>query len=162
MTPREYRKKYPHLAGVIDMEGAPGAGMCVHRSAAFVLDVIGAEMVIAVCSPATEEDLKNNPNSSTIPFIHAWGEWKDQVFAPTQLKPTGVRLFPKAVYYHHQRPLELHRLTRPQVLKLAKKIGLSAHLRKGVPAKESVGEAFMEAAGIRWKDVDGALLPADY
>jgi hypothetical protein len=83
------------------------------------------------------------------------------VFAPTQLQPTGVRLFPRSVYYHHQRPLEIRRLTRPQVLKIAKQIGLSAHLRRGVPAKASVGETFMDAAGIQWKDVDGALLPAD-
>jgi hypothetical protein len=161
VTPKEYRKTYPHLAGVVDMSGAPGTGMCIHRSAAFVMDVIGAEMVIAVCEPASEEDLKQDPNSSTVPFIHAWGEWKDQVFAPTQLQETGVQLYPKAVYYHHQRPMEIHRLNRAQVLKIAKRIGLSAHIRKNVPAKTSVGEAFMEAAGVKWKDVDGALLPAD-
>lgn len=32
-----YKRKYPHLFGVLELEGAPGLGMCIHRAAAFVL-----------------------------------------------------------------------------------------------------------------------------
>lgn len=158
MTKRksDWRKKYPHLAGVFDLEGV--AGMCVHRAAAFVLDVPGAEMVIATIPPAPED--QRGPNDSDVPFIHAWGEHKDAVFAPTQLERNGVRLHPKSIYYHLQQPYDIHRITRPQVLRIAKEIGLSAHLRKGVPAKASVGESFMNAAGVKWIDQGGCLLPA--
>lgn len=66
---KPYPKKYPHLFGVLDMEGMPGTGMCIHRSAAFVLDVPGSIMVMAICEPANDEDIKKNPLSSSEPFI---------------------------------------------------------------------------------------------
>lgn len=155
-----YKRKYPHLFGVLELEGAPGLGMCIHRSAAFVLDVPGSEMIVAVCPAATEEERKVNPLSSMEPFIHAWAEYKDGVFAPTHLERGGVKLVPKSVYYHFQRPTKTVRISRPEVLKLSGQIGLSAHLRKAVPAKASVGEAFLNHAGIAWTlSADGGLIP---
>lgn len=156
-----YQKKHPHLFGVLKLEGIPGTGMCIHRSAAFVLDVPGSEMIVAVCSPATEADLKKNPLASTEPFIHAWAEYKNSVFAPTHLEPTGVKLVPKSVYYHYQQPTVVRRISRPEVLKISGQIGLSAHLRKAVPPKASVGETFLNHVGIAWTiSADGGLIPA--
>jgi hypothetical protein len=156
-----YEKKYPHLFGVLELEGMPGLGMCIHRAAAFVLDVPGSEMIIAVCPAGTEEERKINPLVSREPFIHAWAEFKDGVFAPTHLKRGGVALVPKPVYYHFQNPSKIYRISRPEVLKLSGQIGLSAHLRKATPAKASVGETFLNHSGIRWSlSADGGLIPA--
>lgn len=158
---KPYNKKYPHLSSVLDLEGMPGTGMCIHRSAAFVLDVPGAIMVIAICEPATDEERKVNPNASAEPFIHAWAEYKGEVFAPTHLKKGGVKLVPKKVYYHFQRPTDVRFITRPELLAISGRIGLSAHLRKGVPAKASVGSTFMDHVGIEWEESsDGGLIPA--
>lgn len=159
--PDAYKKKYPHLFGVLDLEGMPGLGMCIHRSAAFVLDVPGSTMVMAVCEPATAEERRINPLASGEPFIHAWAEYKDSVFAPTKLQRGGVQLVPRAVYYDFQRPTLTVPISRPEVLKISGQIGLSAHLRKGVDAKASVGETFLNHAGIAWKlSADGGLIPA--
>jgi hypothetical protein len=153
------KKKYPHLLGVLDME-SPGLGMCIHRAAAFVLDIPGSTMVIAVCEPATDVEQMQNPLASKEPFIHAWAEYKDGVFAPTHLKKIGFDLVPQKVYYHFQRPTKGYRLTRPEVLKISGEIGLSAHLRKGVDAKASVGETFLNFVGMPWTmNADGGLIP---
>jgi hypothetical protein len=155
-----YKRKYPHLFGVLDLEGMPGLGMCIHRAAAFVLDVPGSTMILAVCEPATDEERRINPLASGEPFIHAWAEYKGEVFAPTKLRRGGVQLIPRAVYYDFQRPTLTRPVTRPEVLKISGEIGLSAHLRKGVPAKTSVGEAFLNHSGIPWTvSSEGGLIP---
>jgi hypothetical protein len=158
---RPYNKKYPHLFGVLDLEGMPGTGMCIHRAAAFVLDVPGAIMVIATCEPATDQERLINPLASAEPFIHAWAEYKGEVFAPTHLKKGGVKLVPKSVYYHFQRPYDIRHITRAELLAISGRIGLSAHLRKGTPAKASVGETILNHAGVAWKlSAEGGLIPA--
>jgi hypothetical protein len=161
MKGKDYKKKYPHLFGVLDLEGMPGLGMCIHRAAAFVLDVPGSFMIMAVCEPATDEERRINPLASGEPFIHAWGEYRGGVFAPTKLQRGGVELIPRSVYYDFQRPTLTRPILRPALLKISGEIGLSAHLRKGVPAKASVGETFLNHVGIAWKlSEDGGLIPA--
>lgn len=158
-------KKFPHLNGSMRLVGADGTGMCIHRSAAFVLDVPGAELCFGTLQPATPEQINGTPHLklSTEPFIHAWAEWDGKVFTPSMIEHDGMRLIPyePELYYRTREVSDIHRLTRKQVIHLSGLIGLSAHLKHGRPAKLSVGATLLNAAGVRWKENEhGGLLPA--
>ena len=57
----------------------------------------------------------------------------------------------------------MRKLTRPELLKIAKRIGLSRHLRLGAPTKggASVGGTLLDAVGYRYQTDVHALLPVE-
>jgi hypothetical protein len=155
-------RKFPHLNGAMLMVGVEGTGLCIHRAAAFVLDTPGAELCFGTLDPATEEARAKNPLLAAVPFIHAWAEHHGMVYAPTTIERAGNKLVPmgRSYYYGMNGVRDVHRLSRRALLTLSGEIGLSAHLRKGTPAKKSVGATLLDAAGVRWMDgPDGGLLP---
>lgn len=157
-----FPKSMPHLVGALKMEASPGQKLCVHCAAGFVLDTPGATFACATFSPATPEQAALIPNASNVPFIHAWAEYRDDVWSPTAIDQMGGQLRPmnREGYYRVNGATDVKLLTRRQLLKVAKEIGLSRHLRLGVPAKASVGSSILTAAGKAHRSgPDGALLP---
>jgi hypothetical protein len=157
-------RKMPNLTGALKRRGPHG--MCIHRAAGFVLDVPGSELCFGTFRAATpEEAAALGPSASLVPFIHAWAEWQGWVIAPTTIERTGGRLVPMEPggYYRANGARDIYRLTRPKLLQVAREIGLSRHLRLGLPTKGevSVGSTLMDAAGVPYTlTPDGGIVPA--
>lgn len=159
-------KKYPHLNGAMLLTGNTGTGMCIHRSAAFVLDVPGSELCFGTLAPARPEEINATPHLklSAVPFIHAWVEWNGKVYSPSMIEYDEGKLLPidREFYYRTRGVSDIHRLNRKTVIHLSGKIGLSAHLKHGKPNKLSVGGTLLDAAGVKWQmSEDGGLIPRE-
>jgi hypothetical protein len=155
-------RKFPHLNGAMLMVGIEGTGLCIHRAAGFVLDTPGSELCFGTFDPATDEARAKNPLLADEPFIHAWAEHNGLVYAPTTIEKAGNKLVPmgRDYYYGMNGARDIKRLSRRQLLTISGEINLSAHLRKGVPAKKSVGATLLDAAGVEWMDSPtGGLIP---
>jgi len=139
-------------------------GLCIHRSAAFVFDVPGANLVFGTFEPRPA--IEREPGDSAVPFIHAWAEYRGCVYAPTTIERTGGALIAqnRAGYYAVNRAHDFRILTRPQLLRLDRQFGLrrvlrlaDASCRGGV----SFGATLLDAAMVDWKDSkDGGVIPA--
>lgn len=149
-----------HLRGVIaHLTGSQG--LCIHRSAAMVLDLPGAVLCFGVFRAATLQERAENPLASCEPFIHAWVEYRGSVYAPTTIERFGG-LTPMSMqdYYDANGATGIRRMTRPELLKISGNIGLSAHFRLGKPARASVGGTLLDAVGMRYRiSPEGGLLP---
>lgn len=144
--------------------GEPGTGMCIHRSAGFVLDVVGSELVFGVLTPCTDQQVNATPHLklSTEPFIHAWAELEDKVYSPSMIEHDNMSLVPIArhFYYGSRGVIANWRMSRRELIHQSGRIGLSAHLKHGKPAKMSVGGTLLDAAGVPWMISDsGGLIP---
>lgn len=149
-----------HLVGALQMTAKNG--LCIHLSAALVMDVPGSMLCAGTFNAATPEQAATIPAASPVPFIHAWAEYRGKIFAPTLIKRLGG-LFPVDAqeYFAINGARDIHRLARPELLRLAKAIGLSAHLRLGKPAKHSVGVTILKAMGLETADDgNGGIVPA--
>jgi len=157
--------QYPNLKGAVEMMASNGQKLCIHRAAAFVLDMPGSELCFGTLRAATPLERLQQPGASPVPFIHAWGEYKGKVYAPTTIEAMGG-LVPinRELYYDVNGIKDVHRLSRKDVLRISGEIGFSAHVRHGKPTRGgvSVGAAFLSAAGVQWVDGDdGGILPAE-
>ena len=152
----------PHLDGAMKLTGVGMTGLCIHRSAAFVLDMPGSVLCFGTFRAATPEEIARDPRSSREPFIHCWAEYQGAVYAPTTIEAAGgLRAIDPALYYQVNGATNIKRLSRPDLLKIAREIGLSAHLRRGKPARVSVGGALLDAVGIEYRiGLEGGLVPA--
>jgi hypothetical protein len=156
------RRPLPHLVGAMRMMGGPGAaGLCVHRAAGFVIDTPGSALAFGTLIPDRQEGPRG-PDDSDVPYIHAWPEWRGAAYAVSTIeKNGGLFSCPVEEYYRVNAVTDVHRLTRQQVLKIARAINLPGHLLRGEPTKASVGRSFLTAAGVRFRDDAGALLPLE-
>lgn len=160
------RKRLPHLWGAMNIPTNHNHNLYIHRAAGFVLDMPGAELVFGTVRAATDEEAAMiGPRASREPFIHAWAEIKGSVVAPTLIERMGgvLKGIDRDEYYKMNGVTDVHRLSRPDLLKVAKRIGLSRHLIKHVPTKggASVGGSLMEAAGVKARSTeDGGIVPA--
>lgn len=161
------KKRLPHVYGAINMPTDHPHGLCIHRAAGFVLDVPGSTLCFGTIRGASAQEIAEiGPRASTVPFIHAWAEIKNEVYAPTLIERMGGKLLgiDRDEYYAANRVRDVYRLDRPKLLKIAKAIGLSRHLTKHVETKDgaSVGESLLNAAGVphRLTD-DGGIVPLD-
>jgi hypothetical protein len=146
------------MKGAKKLQPAPGQRLCIHESAGFVMDVPGATLCFGTFRASTPEEIAADPNNSPIPFIHAWAEWQGLVWSPTIMSTCPIE-----AYYEANGATDIKRLTRPALLAVARRIGLSRHLRLGVPTKggASVGQSLLEAAGKEYRTIDNALLPPE-
>jgi hypothetical protein len=151
------------LAKALELKGS--GGLCFHRAAAFVFDVPGAVMVFGTLAGVDEAEA--GPTDSTVPFIHAWAEWRGVVYAPTTIEATGGLLRPidRALYYRVNGVTDVRTLTRAQLLRLDRQLALKRVLRAGGPCRggASFGASLLDAAGVPWKagPGDGVLPLAD-
>lgn len=132
-------------------------GLCFHRAVGFVLDVIPATLVIGRIREANDEERAAlGPDASPTPFIHAWCEWRGELFAPTTIERNGGKLVPidRQMYLERNGAKVLATMTRGEVKRLDKEFGFSAHLRKFTPLKHGVsfGGILLERAGVPWRD----------
>lgn len=149
-----------HLLGAMLMT-APGVqGLCIHRSAGFVLDTRRAELCFGTFEPAVTDD----PRASTEPFIHAWAELDGLVYAPTLIETMGGLMpMDRQSYYGVNGARDIKRLARVQVMRLSREFGLGQHLldQTPLPPGVSFGGTLMDAAGVRWRDSEkGGIIPA--
>lgn len=156
--------KLPHLVGALKLTAVPGQRLCIHCSAGFVMDVPGSELVFATFRAASDEEAAAiGPDASPEPFIHAWAEWRGAVWAPTAMDQMGGQLQPMnpAGYYAVNGATDFARLKRPDLLVVARLIGLSRHLRLGVPTRNgaSVGMSLLDAVGKPYRIEGAAVLP---
>jgi hypothetical protein len=139
-------------------------GTCFVRSAALVLDLPGATLVFGVVKAATPEEIAAFGEGSLEPFIHAWVEYKGEVFAPTLLERLGaVRGFSTKDYYEANGVKRTWRLDHPGFQAIAKRYKLAAAFKHGSdrPGKGEVTEAFLRAAGVKFRiSEERAVLPA--
>lgn len=145
---------YPHLnAALAYYAGAEGSN-CVQRSAALMLDMPGATLVFGVMSPATPEDLARDPDSSTVPFIHAWVERGNDLYAPTLVErmKKNFRPIPVDFYYRVNGITKTWRLTHAQFMPIARRWKLASAFKHGSQraAKGEVAHALLQAAGVRY------------
>lgn len=137
-------------------------GLCFHLSAAFVLDVPGAVLCIGTLTPPDEPT--GNPDDSTVPFIHAWAEYRGGVYAPTTIEKFGGNLVGqnRAGYYALNGVHDVRTLTRAQLLRLDRRFNLKRSLRRGGQLRggASFGGTLLDAAGVPWKQgSNGGTLP---
>lgn len=153
------RKLFPRLAkAVVLSTGDPRLNLCIHRSAALVLDVVDLQLVFATFMPDPNEP----PPASQVPFIHAFtqtidGKW---IISPTRLELDGkLQRIEKQFYYTLHRARDEHILPRPAVKRVAKRIRFDRALA-GKDGSESIGAAFLDAAGVPWMDDStGGIVP---
>lgn len=152
------KKFFPNLAKAVTLDTDHDLGLCIHRSAALVLDIIDLQMVFAVFNP--DPSWKAPPGAADEPFIHCFTEIKEYVVSPSRLEIDGkLERIPKAVYYHMHNVTEMWRLTRAQVKRVARDIRFDRVL-KGLNGDGSVGAAFLDAAGVPWTEsACGGLIP---
>lgn len=132
----------------------PGAGTCIQRSAALMLDLRNATLVFGVMRAATPEELEKLPNASPVPFIHAWVELDGAVYSPTKISDAGdLRPFTKADYYSANEIRQTWTLSAVAFGAIAKRFGLSAAFRHNRARARSgdVTDALLTAAGVKWK-----------
>lgn len=158
-------KRYPHLEGAMRLTSESNQGLCIHRSAGFVLDTPGARLCFGVFRAATSEERQSDPNASLEPFIHCWAEHRGMVYAPTTIERMGGKLVPyrRDDYYDVNGITNIRCLARPDLLRLAREIGLSAHLRLGKPTRNgaSVGGTLLGAVKMPYRiSPSGGLIPA--
>jgi hypothetical protein len=153
-----------HLSAATAFDGGNGLGACFYRAAALVLDVPGTDLCIGTLAGATAWERALYPQPAQGDFIHAWAEIGGSVFAPSMLSARNKEMgpFPSALYYEANGVRDVSRLTRSQVLHLSGEIGLSAHLMhaRSLKGGRTLGEALLEAAGIRYSVVNRAVVPA--
>lgn len=142
--------------------GANGQAPCVMWSFALALD-IGGDVVCATLPGVADRDRALfPPNASDVPFIHAWTEKGGHVYSPTLARQHGGALAPidRDVYYRGNQPIELWRLGHRDVEALDRRLRFSAALKHGKRrAAGATVRAVLSAAGVRYRVVDGALLP---
>lgn len=156
-------KKLPILEASLKVVGSKGP--CLFRSVALVLDVPWLTFCVGTHRAATPEEQAANPEASKTPFLHAWAEWKDIVFAPTTMEMRGGQLVPmdKARYYELNGTRDVKTLSRAELKKLSDKYGFKRYITKGEPLKEnaSFGDVILKRMGIPYVvSRDGGLVPA--
>jgi len=151
----------PLLARVIAND--PQGCLCFHRSAAFVFEVPGAILMLGTISPADRSE--RLPTDSAVPFIHAWAEFRGKVYAPTTIERMGGQLIgqSRAGYYAVNGIHDTRSISRAELLRLDRRLGLKAALRRGGLCRggASFGGSLLDAVGLAWKESsDGGVIPA--
>lgn len=147
--------KLRHFNGAKRLSGQLGHNLCVHISAGFVLDVPGSVLCFGTFQAATPAEIAANPDASPVPFIHAWAEFGGLVYSGTAMMTCEP-----GRYYAINGATDIKRLSRVDLLKVSREIGLSRHLRLHVPALQSVGASLLNAAGKAFvTGANGELLP---
>lgn len=157
-------KRLPHLLGAMRLRNEHNQGLCIHRSAGFVLDTPGSNLFFGVFRAASPEEREDDPHASPEPFIHCWAEYQGAVYAPTTIERMGGKLVPydRVEYYAVNGITNIHSISRPKLLRISAEIGLSAHLRLGRPTRNqvSVGGTLLDAAGMPYRvNSKGGVLP---
>lgn len=154
-----------HLHASLDFYSPTGKANCIQRSSALALDLTGSEIVFATFRPATAADLKEFPNGSLVPFIHAWVEWRGWAYAPTTLERTNMQLVPwdRMEYRRINGATDVRVLQRSAFDRIARQFALSSAF-KHARARAGVGDcadAMLRAAGVRYVLGAGrSVLPA--
>jgi hypothetical protein len=154
-------KTYPNLSRAYELQSTVGLGTCIPLSVALVLDRPGLSLVFATFKPAPPEEWAE-PSNSRVPFIHAFTMFGSWVIAPTLAKrPEDLFRTPAEEYFRINGARDFRFMSRGRVKRLAREIDFEAILT-GNPAKRSVGQAFLDAAGVKWMDSgDGGVIPAN-
>lgn len=156
-------RNFRHVRGAMAFESDSGAN-CMQRAAALALDLPGAEIVFGTLKAADPQMIATNPKASPIPFVHAWIEWRGDVYAPTLIERMGgLRAINRESYYRENEPRDVRRLSREDFDKIAKRFALSAAFRhhKQRAGKGEYVDAMLEAAGVKWTlSPWGTILPA--
>lgn len=152
-----------HLSAAVSYTSANGKS-CVQRSAALMLDMPKGTLVFGVMRAASMDEQLETPGSSPVPFIHAWVEVGDNVFAPTLLEKTDMRLvpFPKNIYYGSNGISKTWRLDHRTFDVVAKRFTLSAAFRhrKARAGSWEITKALLDAAGVPFiASETGTILP---
>jgi hypothetical protein len=139
-------------------------GMCFHRSAAFVLDLPQATLVVGTIRAATPEEREENPDFSDVDFIHAWPEVGNLVFPPSWMKADGtMQAIDRDEYYEMHTPYDIHRMPRIELKKLSEEHGFARHFSRFTPLKNNVsfGDVILKALGVQYTITkDGGVIPA--
>jgi hypothetical protein len=164
---RQFRlpKKMPHLDGAMNLTGP--RGLCFHRAAGLVLDLPPATLAVGTFPAATSEQQQENPEFSSVDFLHAWVEVKDWVLAPTLIERAQAEgthwIFLKRDYYAANCPRDIAHLSRGKLKKLSTEYGLGKHLIHFTPLKHGAkfGDIILDAVGIKFVVTSrGGVLPA--
>jgi hypothetical protein len=138
-------RKLPHLnaALMLTPKEDQTKGMCFHRTVGFVLDVPPARLCVGTLRAATEEELREIPHASPVPFIHCWAQIGQSVYAPTTIEAQAGRLRPFKLdeYYLKNGVSDVRMLTRRTLLQLSEKYGLAHHLLYRTPVRENMAFA---------------------
>lgn len=142
-----------------------GEPPCIQRSVAVVLDLPDCVMTFGTLRGATDEEVEQlGPNSSRVPFIHAWVERGSVVYAPTTIERAhGVLVAFDRTDYHLRNGVKDVRPVPPAAFEeIAERFGLREALRRQKPrfGKADIGDALLAAAGVEYQlSENGALLP---
>jgi hypothetical protein len=144
----------PHLSAAMSYRSTTGQNTCVQRAAALMLDLTGAVLVFGVVRAATpEERAKIGPTASPVPFIHAWVEYRDEVYAPTLIERFGdLRPLPLDLYYSENGVERTWRLEHKAFMLVARRYRLSSAFRHNSDraGHADVADALLRAAGVKY------------
>jgi hypothetical protein len=156
-----------YLNAAMQFSSSTGKANCIQRSAALVLDMPGSEMVFATlraASPEEQEELQGR--GSTVPFIHAWVEWRGWLYAPTSVERTDMRLVAWSIpdYYRVNGASNIRRVPRGEFNRIAKQFRFTSALKHGRDRFGSgeIADALLNAAGVQYTIGPGrAVLPLE-
>lgn len=156
-----------HLNSALNYEArVHNTATCIQRSTALAMDLNGSHMVFGTFRPGDAEERAKSPEVSTVPFIHAWVEWRGWVYAPTTLEKTRMALVPfnPVDYYRANGARDIRRVPRELFKAIVRKYELSSAFRHNRDRAGSgeVSEALLRAAGVKYRISDQrTILPAE-
>jgi hypothetical protein len=155
-----------YLQAATALRGTGESGQaCIQWAAALALDLRQGLLTFGTTRAATPEELVSIPGASPVPFIHAWVEIGQTLYAPTTLARTDWWLVPfdRDDYYTRNGVTDVHRLARARFEAIVKRWGLAAALKHGAARAGSgqLADALLQAAGVRYVVGEGrGVLPA--
>lgn len=163
MNPFRHRR----LASVVFQMGSgrSDSGLCFHRSAALVLDLPWGDLCIGTLKGATVFQRAADPRVSPTPFIHAWVERGEVLYAPTLIEEHGgLTEIERFEYYRFNAVRDVYRMPRAEVLRLARAEGwLKGEVfaaRKDLQSAP-LGGVLLRALGVPHRVWDGRVLPLE-
>jgi hypothetical protein len=157
MMPRTFHpSELRYLSAATDYSGSgPNRQACIQWAAALTLDLRASRAILTfgTLRPGTPEERFTDPRVSDVPFIHAWVEVGDWMYAPTLLERLGeIRPFPCVDYYRVNEVRDVCRVPRDKFDAIVKRFGLAAALkhRSKRAGSGELADALLQAAGVRY------------
>jgi hypothetical protein len=157
-------KKMTHLEAAFNLIGPRGP--CFFRAVAFVLDVPIARLMVGTFRGGTPEEQAACTEVSKEPFIHAWCEVGDKIYAPTAYEACDRQLvgFDKSDYYERNQAKDVVSMSRPQLLALSRKYGLGKYILYLTPLEGNLkfASVILDELGVKHRlSKDNGLLPGE-
>lgn len=158
------RGRMHHLQAAMKLGSVRGP--CFFRAVAFVLDVPRAKLCIGTFRAGTPEEQLEGDHISKVPFIHAWCEVGDAVFAPSTYERCHNQLvaFDRDDYYRQNDAKDVVYMSRANLKRLSATYGLGKYILYLAPLKGGLrfADVILDELGVKHRtSADGGVLPGE-